>query len=537
MTRPLLAAVAMLIAAETAGQVPSGPTRDVLPERRSPATGTGTIVGRVTAADTGIPLRQAIVAATAMGIPREVVTDDNGRFELPDVRAGAWQLTVTRSGYIPRKYGQMRPFGRAATVDVRPGQQLVVEIPLTRASAIAGRIYDEYGEPATAVRVTVLRPRIVDHRRYLEPVGEADLTDDTGAFRVHSLPPGEYFVTASARVAPPDSVVQTTFAPTYYPGTANFSAAQRVRVSPGADAFVDLPLLPVRPARVSGVVVTSTGRPADAFLSLTSDAGELGTPLGFGGATREDGAFAIADIPPGSYTLIAEIRSGATSTAEVGSATVIVDGNDIQGVTVTTAKPGTLRGTIVADTGVRRQLPDALDIAARPRRPGAQGTFTTATGDSFEMPAPPGPFTIEAEVPDGWAVKSITLGGFDASELAIDIGTELNVPVNVVLTDRITEVSGTVAGVTGPGAAVVVFPADMVEWTPRRVRSVVTDARGRYRIVGLPPRQRYLAVAVSDLEEGQEEDPEFLRQVLNDAVPFSLEADEKRTLDLKVLQQ
>jgi carboxypeptidase family protein len=533
MTRALLTlAVVFAVAGQVAAQAPGRPPRDVLPVRE--ARGTGSISGRVTAADTGVAIRHAIVEADSQLGPREVMTDDDGRFELRDLENASWQLSVTRPGYIPRKYGQSRPFGRAMTIDLRAGQEVAVDISLTRAAAIAGRVYDEYGEPVTAARVSVLRPRMVRNRRYLEPVGEGDMTDDTGAFRLHSLPAGEYYVTASARVAPADSIVQTTFSPTYYPGTADFAGAQKVHVTPGADVFIDFPMLPVRNARVSGFVLSSEGRAARAFVNLTSDASELGTPLGFGGLTRDDdGAFAIANVPPGNYTLVAEVRSGAGPAVEVGSVNVTVDGNDVSAITVPLAKPGSLRGTIVADAGVRRRLPEMLDIIARPRRPGAEVTFTTSSGASFEMPAPPGPFTLEVNVPDGWAVKSVTLGAFDASDLAVDIANEQNVPATVVLTDRVTEVSGTVAG--GADSAVVIFPADPVDWTPRRVRSIRTDARGRFRFLGLPPGDRYLAVAVSDLDEGQEGDPEFLRQVQDGAFPFSLGPDEKRTLELKVI--
>jgi hypothetical protein len=152
------------------------------------------------------------------------------------------------------------------------------------------------------------------------------------------------------------------------------------------------------------------------------------------------------------------------------------------------------------------------------------------------MPAPPGPFTLDVDVPQGWAVKSVTLGGFDATDLAIDIGGEQSVPVTVVLTDRITDVSGTVAGANATGAYVVIFPADSGHWTSRRVRSAQADARGRFRIVGLPPGERYMAVAVAELDEGQEADPEFLQQVQSAAFVFDLSADAKRILDLKVLE-
>jgi hypothetical protein len=140
------------------------------------------------------------------------------------------------------------------------------------------------------------------------------------------------------------------------------------------------------------------------------------------------------------------------------------------------------------------------------------------------------------DAPDGWDVKSLTLGGFDATDLAIDIAGEQNVPVTVVLTDRTTDLSGTVAGVNAAGAYVIVFPSDSGTWTTRRVRSAQADARGRYRIVGLPPGEKYLAVAVADLDEGQETDPEFLQQVQAAGSTFDLRADEKRVLDLKVLQ-
>ena len=142
-------------------------------------------------------------------------------------------------------------------------QQVNADIPLTRASAIVGRVNDEYGEPVTAARVTVMRPRMARERRYLEPVGEGDVTDDTGAFRLHSLPAGEYFVTASARVAPPDSVVQTTFVPTFYPGTADFVSAQKIRVGARHRHSHRFSAAALRTARVSGRVITSGGRPAD----------------------------------------------------------------------------------------------------------------------------------------------------------------------------------------------------------------------------------------------------------------------------------
>ena len=533
----LIGAIALLLTVDAVAQQPARPPRDLLsPGASRPSVAPAVITGRVTAADSRLPLRQAIVSATSQGAPpREAITDDRGMFQMTDLPPGAWQLTVSRQGYISRKFGQSRPFGRSAPIELAAGGQVNVEIPLTRASAIVGRIFDEFGEPITAARVTALRPTTSKERRYLEPVGESDSTDDTGAFRLHSLPAGEYYITASARIAPPDSSVQTTMAPTFYPGTVDFGAAQKVRVGAAAEAFAEFTLLPARNARVSGYISAAGGRVANAFVSLNAAAEELASTFGYGGVTREDGSFMMSEIPPGNYTLIAEIRTGPSTIAEIGTMPVTVSGADIENLSVSTSKLGTLRGTIVADAGVKRPLPQNIDVFARPRRAGLQNTFATATGTTFELVSPSGPFTLEAAVPNGWAVKSMTLGGLDATDLALDIAGEQGVPVTVVLTDRITEVSGTVAGVDG-ASFVVLFPADSSNWTARRVRMAQTDARGRFRIVGLPPGDKYLAVAVQELDEGQESDPEFLQQVVNAGTAFNLTAEEKRVIDLKVFK-
>ncbi len=64
-----------------------------------------------------------------------------------------------------------------------------------------------------------------------------------------------------------------------------------------------------------------------------------------------------------------------------------------------------------------------------------------------------------------------------------------------------------------------------------------TDAQGRFRINGLPPSERYLAVATDYLEDGEHYDPEFLERMRSAAVDFSLNDLETRALDLKVIER
>src|SRR5262249_17247994 len=145
------------------------------------------------------------------------------------------------------------------------------------------------------------------------------------------------------------------YSPTYFPGTGTLSEAQRIKLGLGAEASATFPLLPVRATRVSGVVVNAAGASGDAFLSLVSEGSELGVPVGVGGVRRSDGTFTPTDVAPGRYVLKATLRGDGPD--ESAAQPLVVDGDELTGVTVVTSRPATLHGTIVADAGVSRAVP------------------------------------------------------------------------------------------------------------------------------------------------------------------------------------
>ena len=75
--------------------------------------------GFVVAADSGLPLRRAMIRAMASdgrggGM---TTTDADGRFEIKELPAGRYSLMATKAGYVSMQYGQRRPelHGSAAT--------------------------------------------------------------------------------------------------------------------------------------------------------------------------------------------------------------------------------------------------------------------------------------------------------------------------------------------------------------------------------------------------------------------------------------
>jgi hypothetical protein len=107
-----------------------------------------------------------------------------------------------------------------------------------------------------------------------------------------------------------------------------------------------------------------------------------------------------------------------------------------------------------------------------------------------------------------------------------------------VLTNHLTTITGTVSTEAQPtNVEVVVFAADASKWSypSRFVRTVSADDKGRFRMSGLPPAERYLAIATDYLDEGEHYDPDFLERMRALATEFSLDDAEARTLDLKVI--
>ena len=262
--------------------------------------------------------------------------------------------------------------------------------------------------------------------------------------------------------------------------------------------------------------------------------------LGAGGVTQPDGIFTLADVAPGTYTLEASIKTDNSPMAESAVMPISVYGDDISGLTIVTARPGTMRGLIVADTGVTRRLPAAIDVSARPIRFGADSAYTSSERNAFELIAPPSPFRLTADPVDGWMVKAIVANGIDVTDSPIDLKGQQGAPVRIVLTDRVTEVSGVAAaGQPGRTPTIVVFPDDHAKRAQpsRYIRTVEAAVDGTFRIVGLPAGERYLAVAVDDLEDGEGDDPDFLARVKGQATPIALAEGEKIALELTVIQR
>ncbi|HEU4420130.1 MAG TPA: carboxypeptidase regulatory-like domain-containing protein, partial [Planctomycetota bacterium] len=159
-----------------------------------------TISGKVIDA-AGAPLRCRIELKSAgPGIfgDRRGRTDAEGRFAIPSLEGGQWQLCIQEDG------SQSFVWGLGGAVVASGTKDLVVTLGENeRASAwLLGRLVDDRGEP---VRFASLRIASGD---WTPGAGTTDVAD--GSFRIGPLPPAEYRIIVHPR---PTRLVQTTLGP------------------------------------------------------------------------------------------------------------------------------------------------------------------------------------------------------------------------------------------------------------------------------------------------------------------------------------
>jgi hypothetical protein len=532
----------------------------------APVPGSAVIRGRIIAADTSLPLRNARVQLTVQNVVKFTTTDGDGRYEIKGLPAGRYIVSALKGGYMQLQFGQKRPFESGTPVQVQNDRITQnVDFSLPRAGVITGRVLDEFGELTANVQVTALRSQFTSGTRQLLSVRSAT-TNDIGEFRLFGLLPGQYYIAA---VGPPSTsweVVGSTtwfgsstqgprnYAPTYFPGTGNVADAQRVPVGIGQTVNdITMILVQARTVRVTGTVVDSTGKPfgglpgpgAGPVPSVGIAAiprpsvGAVGTVRGF---VESGGHFAVSGLAPGDYTL--KVNPGSSN--EFACANITVAGADIDNVRIVGVKPSTVSGRMVIDpaAGDSRPTLSTVQVAfvvLHPEDVSIIGNAVTSKANenlTFELKTNPGAWRVVGSGA-GWGLRSVRYHGADITDSGIDIRPGEDVSgLEVELTNRMTSISGSVTTSNGEAAkdvAVEIFSQDSARWTTvGYVRMVRSDHNGRYTTRGLRPGP-YYAIALDDVEPGESSAPDFLERIRSKALPLSLTEGEPKTLDLRLI--
>jgi len=522
--------------------------------------GTASISGTVIAADTRKPIAGAVVEIVIYNNIsnrfRQVTTDAEGKFEFTKLPAGQYQIASQATRYLRMQYGQQQPgsvglLNPARTIELAENQTFTTaDFALSGYCAIEGRVVDEFGDPVPNVAIQVSQVQYAGRRRLMPANSSADAgpvrpTDDLGRFRIGGLMPGDYYVEAlSGAFADPNAA--GGFAVTFYPGTSKASAAQVVTVSAGRDATgLSFALEPAPGARVSGTVLDGEGRPIQGGTIMLMPSETTGASLFM--IVRDTmgpgGRFTFRNVPPGVYTLQAfgpppPGGPGNLGAAAFGYQTFTVNGRDLDSLVVRVPAPRMLRGRITFD-GDMSKLPRPADIQISPRPVnfesspvgGGPAPVTIRDDWTFEVAAMSGLRAMIVNNRQGWILKRVMLNGQDVTDAALDFREHDVDGVEIVLTTRVSTVTGSVVDAADKPLAdytVIVFADDETKWTiwSRYVTFGRTGPAGAFTMMGLPAGT-YLAVGVPSAINGEWQDPEYLKKLRASAgvVRFAL-ADE-----------
>jgi carboxypeptidase family protein len=555
-----VALVAGMLALLLARPLAQQPARiDERSPRDTPAkNASGAIRGRVTGADNGQPLRKAQVRLTSIGEGRMptrfenqvTTTDAQGRFEFAELPAGRYQLQAMKGGYVSLEYGQRRPVEAPKPIELFAAQTIEkIDFALPRGAVIAGRVFDEFGEPSANVSVAAMRFQYDGRgrRRLMSASGAA--TNDLGEFRMFALPPGDYYLLVHVGEFG-DSIDRGTYAPLYYPGTTDVNLAERLTVASGQTiANLTLTLQTARTARVSGTATDAEGKPMPGFMVVNPLGAKVAGMNVLTTIVQPDGSFTVGGLTPGEYRFVARgVPMLGSSESVTASATVAVDTSDIAGLRVVAGKPVMAAGKIVVsgDPRASRQVrhstlrllaasdDDSMDFSFNGNN---DGTPVNDDG-SFQIALQPGRMRLLViGTPPEWSMKAVRLGGVDVTDTGIDVKPAEDLSsLEIELTDRINQTIGLVVNERNEPVKdylVVIFSKDRQKWSPqsRAVRSVRSDQDGRFTVGGLPSGE-YFAYATDFIEPGQEHDVEFLDRIQPLATRFLLGDGETHTVNL-----
>jgi uncharacterized protein (DUF2141 family) len=592
----------------------------------------GSISGVVVTADQSAqPVRRAVVTLTGGDIATNlsVITDDSGRFVFMNLDAGRYTVTASKPAYLSSAYGATRPGRPGTPIAVTASAPVEIRLALWRGAVITGMVRDLTGQPASGVQVTVSRASELNAASGFRLPPEAIITDDRGVYRAYGLVPGEYIVSAlppravsleifkasaadidvlfrslaqpggirppagSTAGAPVTSVggppaipgSRTAseafgFSPTFHPGTTVAADATRIAVAAGEErSGVDIPLIPVRAARIEGTLITGDIPPTRIRPTLTvigPSQPTFVTPALSG--PQADGTFAFTGVTPGRYVLVARTGPGAmmsfpaggggtTNNPDVPSLFAMqelsVDGTDIKGIALALRPAVSISGRVAFDktsltppetlTTLRVGLtvaPGATSITPVADSPTA-GTVappnTSVQPDaSFKFTGVmPGTYLFNSSVPGamgptGWWLRSVIVNGRDVLDHPLEVDPAITEITGVVLTfsDRHSELTGTLTTAAGQPASefvVVVFSADRSHWRPqaRRVKTTRPSSDGSFSVIDLPAGD-YLIAALTDIEPDEWQQPAFLEALVPAAVKITIADGQKVRQDLRI---
>lgn len=481
-----------------------------------------TLAGTITTGSGGDiqPVRRAKVTLSGAGLqtPRIVDTDAAGAYRFEGVPATPLRIRAQKAGFV--------------TLDAVVEQNAA--LTMTRAGAVEGSASTPAGDPVWNVLVSAVQPQPAGAPKILAQTR----TDDLGRYRLHSLAPGDYLVSASM-----DRLTLQTVsalpgandpAVTYHPAAHAIDAARPVRVLAGRDtSAIDIAVSANEPVSESGasaaprrdatgvgrifgsVVDAVSGKPIARARILLLPASGQGPRLTNWTRSDDKGRFEYTALSAQRYTLrvtaprFVSLEYGQKEPGDAGAEILLRDGEPFR-VDIKLSPTNAIEGMLLDEFGdpapnITVAVAQRLYVAGRHRLiPGNRSVAPTDDRDYYRITGlEPGQYYVIAQ--SGVFTDANEVGGFAPTYYPGTIDAEAATPVSLttgvdsqsttfaLVPSKTFTVAGTMVDVDGrpvSGRGTLMLSApDRVQALDASVARTPTAADGTFVLRNVPQGQ------------------------------------------------
>ena len=502
------------------------------------AQSSSSISGKVVDARGGQPLARCVVAISLtpqLATSLSVTTGDDGRFAFAGLAVGKYHLSASRRGYLTQAYQEHGLYSTAIAVGRGlPSENLVFR--LTPQSIVYGTISDEAGEAIRGAQVKLYVDR--------EPAGvrsttfkQGATTDDLGKYEIAEIPPGNYYLSVSARPwyahglgmtvstaggeadQAQDSPMDVAYPTTFYADATNSDEATPIPLRGGERLQMNVTLNAQHALRLRLPVPQTDG--VNFNLSLAQSVFGQPEQVTIGGQMMQGGVLEVDGVLPGQYdatlTQFGSEQSAAAThfTADVAAgATNLIAAETVEEVTVT--------GKI---SGLEGKIPHT-GVTLFSRHPQHNYFALFDKLGEFSMKVQPGKYEVIGQIPDVYLARL-------ASANAAVHGRMVEVKAGTAPVLELTagkgfgQIDGFVAsGSKRPGGVLVLLAPENASENEILFRRDQSDSDGSFTLYSIVPG-RYRLMAIDQGWDLDWNDENVLRAFASKSIPIQVHGGEK----------
>jgi hypothetical protein len=382
-------------------------------------------------------------------------------------------------------------------LDLADGEQRNdITLKMIRPAVISGTVFDSDGDPVPGAQVVALAEGYPRGKRELQ-VRSGAMSDERGDYRISGLALGRYYLAAIPRGtamttgdidASPAGQVPVR---QYYGGGMDPRRATPVLLRSGEQLRgIDFRLASAAPGVVRGHVTGLPEYESKAPPMLTVMLGNLTDHNTLGeSAPPPDYRFQFSNVPPGRYEVAANIEVGKR--IYWAARTIDVPG-DNEDVTLALAPVIDLHGRVTLEGAPAEPIKQFhIELVPGEDRSFWAGIPSATTG-------PDGKFTIEnvrpgiwdigvAPIPRGGYLKSMSLGKQDVLTEEMEIRSDTDAPLNIVVSTRGAVVNGEVGAGRDRPVTILLAPVGRYARVMSFFKTAATDAEGKFELTGITP--------------------------------------------------